>query len=63
MLLLVVFWVRASPICCCLGCTGSSPGIYVPGYFIGRARTSDGLLGDPINLALRGDGGAGASRR
>jgi hypothetical protein len=31
--------------------------IYVPGYFIGRTRTSDGLLGDPINLALRGDEG------
>ncbi len=29
--------------------------IYVPDYFIGRTRTSDGLLGDPINLALRGD--------
>ena len=28
--------------------------IYVPHYFIGRARTSDGLLGDPINLALNG---------
>ena len=28
--------------------------VYVPGYFIGRARTSDGLLGDPINVALRG---------
>ena len=28
--------------------------IYVPGYFIGRARTSDGLLGDPVNLALLG---------
>jgi hypothetical protein len=28
--------------------------LYVPGYFIGRARTSDGLLGDPINLAVRG---------
>lgn len=28
--------------------------IYVPDYFIGRTRTSDGLLGDPINLALRG---------
>lgn len=28
--------------------------IYVPGYFIGRARTSDGLLGDPINLAFLG---------
>lgn len=28
--------------------------LYVPGYFIGRARTSDGLLGDPINLAFLG---------
>ena len=28
--------------------------IYVPNYFIGRARTSDGLLGDPINLAVMG---------
>ncbi len=31
--------------------------IYVPGYFIGRARTSDGLLGDPVNLALLGTEG------
>ena len=28
--------------------------LYVPNYFIGRARTADGLLGDPVNLALRG---------
>jgi hypothetical protein len=28
--------------------------IYVPDYFMGRARTSDGLLGDPINLAVLG---------
>ena len=28
--------------------------LYVPEYFIGRSRTSDGLLGDPINLALLG---------
>jgi len=28
--------------------------IYVPDYFIGRARTSDGLLGDPVNLAVMG---------
>ena len=28
--------------------------IYVPNYFIGRTRTSDGLLGDPINIAFRG---------
>jgi hypothetical protein len=29
--------------------------VYVPRYFIGRTRTSDGLLGDPVNLALLGD--------
>ena len=29
--------------------------IYVPNYFIGRTRTSDGLLGDPINLATIGE--------
>lgn len=29
-------------------------GIYVPNYFFGRTRTSDGLLGDPVNLALTG---------
>ena len=28
--------------------------LYVPNYFIGRTRTADGLLGDPVNLALRG---------
>lgn len=28
--------------------------IYVPNYYIGRVRTYDGLLGDPINLALYG---------
>lgn len=28
--------------------------LYVPGYFIGRARTSDGLLGDPVNVAFNG---------
>lgn len=28
---------------------------YVPSNFIGRARTSDGLLADPVNLALRGN--------
>lgn len=30
--------------------------IYVPDYFIGRTRTSDGLLGDPVNLAFLGEG-------
>lgn len=29
--------------------------IYVPDYFMGRTRTSDGLLGDPVNLAFHGD--------
>lgn len=29
--------------------------IYVPDYFMGRTRTSDGLLGDPVNLALLGN--------
>ncbi len=29
--------------------------IYVPDYFIGRARTADGLLADPVNMALRGN--------
>lgn len=55
MLLLVVFWViftylvlpRLHRIL---------TRIYVPGYFIGRTRTSDGLLGDPVNLALMGTG-------
>lgn len=28
---------------------------YIPNYFIGRVRTGDGLLGDPVNLALNGD--------
>lgn len=31
--------------------------LYVPDYFIGRARTADGLLGDPVNLALDGSAG------
>lgn len=29
--------------------------VYVPNNFIGRSRTSDGLLSDPVNLALNGD--------
>ncbi|UFU02921.1 LssY C-terminal domain-containing protein [Ruania suaedae] len=28
--------------------------VYVPNYFIGRSRTREGLLGDPVNLGLRG---------
>lgn len=30
-------------------------GLYLPDYYIGRAKTSDGLLADPINLALIGE--------
>ncbi len=29
--------------------------IYVPHYFIGRSRTADGLLADPVNMAIRGN--------
>ncbi|HLS01441.1 MAG TPA: LssY C-terminal domain-containing protein, partial [Beutenbergiaceae bacterium] len=29
--------------------------IYLPDYFIGRTRTREGVLGDPVNVALRGD--------
>ena len=29
--------------------------LYLPDYFIARTKTSDGLLGDPVNLALLGD--------
>lgn len=29
-------------------------GRYLPDYFIGRSRTGDGLLGDPINIAFIG---------
>lgn len=28
--------------------------LYLPDYFIGRVRTNDGLLGDPVNLAVNG---------
>lgn len=28
--------------------------LYVPNYYIGRARTGDGLLGDPVNIAFNG---------
>ncbi|WP_084210146.1 LssY C-terminal domain-containing protein [Corynebacterium sphenisci] len=28
--------------------------IYVPDYFFGRTRTSEGMLGDPVNLAVDG---------
>jgi hypothetical protein len=28
--------------------------IYIPDYFIGRVRTADGMLGDPVNIAVTG---------
>ena len=28
--------------------------IYLPNYFIGRTRTGDGLLGDPVNISIIG---------
>ncbi|WP_454942405.1 LssY C-terminal domain-containing protein, partial [Corynebacterium argentoratense] len=27
---------------------------YLPDYFLARTRTGDGLLGDPVNLAIMG---------
>jgi len=53
LLLLIVFWVLLTYLLL-PRLHRIMTGVYVPGYFIGRARTSDGLLGDPINLALRG---------
>ena len=29
--------------------------LYVPAYFIGRTQTGDGLLGDPVNIGIRGE--------
>ncbi|MDO5673206.1 MAG: LssY C-terminal domain-containing protein [Actinomycetaceae bacterium] len=29
--------------------------LYVPNYFIGRTRTQDGLLGDPVNMGFQGN--------
>jgi LssY C-terminus len=53
MLLLIVFWVLLTYLLL-PRLHRMLTKVYVPGYFIGRARTSDGLLGDPVNLALRG---------
>lgn len=53
MLLLVVFWAVTAYL--------ALPRlhqlfteIYLPDYFMGRTKTGDGLLGDPVNLALDG---------
>ena len=53
MLLLIVFWVLLTYLLL-PRLHRILTRMYVPGYFIGRARTSDGLLGDPVNLALLG---------
>ena len=53
MLLLVVFWVLLTYLLL-PRLHRILTRLYVPGYFIGRARTSDGLLGDPVNIALLG---------
>ena len=53
-LLLVVFWVFFSYLLL-PRLHRILTRVYVPGYFIGRARTSDGLLGDPVNLGFLGD--------
>ena len=54
LLLLVVFWLLAAYLVL-PRLHRVLTYVYVPGYFIGRTRTSDGLLGDPVNLALCGD--------
>lgn len=53
LLLLVVFWVLVAYLVL-PRLHRILTGVYVPDYFIGRTRTADGLLGDPVNLALRG---------
>ena len=53
MLLVIVFWVLVAYLVL-PRVHRILTGIYVPDYFIGRTRTADGLLGDPVNLALKG---------
>jgi hypothetical protein len=55
LLLLVVFWLVLAYLTL-PRLNRILSAIYVPDYFIGRTRTSDGLLGDPLNLAFRGTG-------
>ncbi|MRK01780.1 hypothetical protein GEV27_09625 [Aeromicrobium sp. S22] len=52
-LLLVVFWVFFSYLVL-PRLHRILTAIYLPDYFIGRTRTSDGLLGDPVNLGFLG---------
>ncbi len=53
LLLVVVFWVLAAYLVL-PRLHRVLTRVYTPGYFIGRTRTSDGLLGDPVNLGLLG---------
>jgi len=53
MLLVIVFWVLVAYLVL-PRIHRILTRIYVPDYFIGRTRTADGLLGDPVNLALMG---------
>lgn len=53
LLLLIVFWVMVAYLVL-PRLHRILTSIYLPDYFIGRTRTADGLLGDPVNLALRG---------
>ena len=52
-LLLVVFWVFFSYLVL-PRLHRIFTAIYLPDYFVGRTRTSDGLLGDPVNLGFLG---------
>ncbi len=56
MLLLVLFWVVVTYLLL-PRLHRILTRVYVPGYFIGRARTSDGLLGDPVNITFLGEEG------
>ncbi|MCD4532852.1 LssY C-terminal domain-containing protein [Nocardioides sp. cx-169] len=53
-LLLVVFWLFLSYLVL-PRLHRILTSIYLPGYFVGRTRTSDGLLGDPVNVGFLGD--------
>ncbi len=53
MVLLVVFWVLVAYLVL-PRLHRILTRIYLPDYFIGRTRTADGLLGDPVNLAVNG---------
>ncbi|MCE1173890.1 MAG: LssY C-terminal domain-containing protein [Propionibacteriales bacterium] len=53
MVLLIVFWVLVAYLVL-PRLHRILTRIYLPDYFIGRTRTADGLLGDPVNLALNG---------